>query len=200
MEKNPRLPSKKRDPVAFEAQKVKIEALEEKARAGEIELAYLDEAGFSCVHPNRNAWTTVGEQHLIPATRGNRVNVLGALMSSGYLESDVFYGGMTSSRLVDFIKEVANKYDKPITFILDNASFHKSKVIKEAEGYFKKSGITLEFLPPYSPELNRIEKLWHTMKHHWMEIKERTSQVLLKEITHILENFGFQFRFHFYGK
>ena len=83
MEKNPRLPSKKRDPVAFEAQKVKIEALEEKARAGEIELAYLDEAGFSCVHPNRNAWTTVGEQHLIPATRGNRVNVLGALMSSG---------------------------------------------------------------------------------------------------------------------
>ncbi|MEN9374560.1 MAG: hypothetical protein RIR79_2112, partial [Pseudomonadota bacterium] len=41
---------------------------------------------------------------------------------------------------------------------------------------------------------------WNTMKHHWMEIKERTSQVLLKEITHILENFGFQFRFHFYGK
>ena len=37
--------------------------LKEKARAGEIELAYLDEAGFSCVHPNRNAWTTVGEQH-----------------------------------------------------------------------------------------------------------------------------------------
>ena len=32
-------------------------------------------------------------------------------------------------------------------------------------------GLKLYFLPPYSPELNRIEKLWHKMKYTWMAFK-----------------------------
>jgi len=44
--------------------------------AGEMVLAYCDEAGFSQVHPNRSAWTPKGERHLIPAIRGKRLNVL----------------------------------------------------------------------------------------------------------------------------
>ncbi|WP_157648304.1 IS3 family transposase, partial [Burkholderia ubonensis] len=33
--------------------------------------------------------------------------------------------------------------------------------------------LTLYFLPPYSPELNRIEKLWHKMKYEWLAFKAR---------------------------
>ena len=132
--------SKKRDVAVFEQARLEIENLKRAAQAGEIEVAYLDEAGFSCIHPNRNAWTRKGQQHLIPAIRGQRLNVLAALMSSGYVEDCMFYGSMTGARLVSFIKEVAQKYDKPITLILDNASFHTSAVVKQANEEFEKWG------------------------------------------------------------
>ena len=47
-----------------------IETLRAQAAAGEIVLAYVDEAGFSQVHPNRSAWTPTGKRHLIEAKRG----------------------------------------------------------------------------------------------------------------------------------
>jgi len=44
---------------------------------------------------------------------------------------------------------------------LDNASFHKSKTTIEI---IKKSGCDVLFLPPYSPDLNPIEKFWAKFK------------------------------------
>lgn len=190
---------KKRDEMAFEQARIEIENLKQAAKLGEIEVAYLDEVGFSCIHPNRNAWTPKCQQHLIPAIRGKRLHVLAALMSSGYLEDDMFYGSMTSERLVNFIKEVAEKYEKPITFILDNASFHTSEVVKQAAKDFERLGVTLKFLPTYSPELNRIEKLWHTIKHHWMDVKCRTQKILEAEVSDIFQGFGSVYKFEFYG-
>jgi transposase len=157
----------------------------------------LDEAGFSCIHPNRHAWTKIGNQHLIPAIRGKRLNVLAALMSSGELEDFMFSGSMSSKIFIDFIKSVSEKHDKPIVFILDNASFHKSKEVQECAEEFKQKNITLKFLPPYSPELNRIEKFWHTVKHYWMDVKCRTFDELQKDLCDIFDNFGIKFNFSF---
>ena len=70
---------KKRDEQAFKQARQEIDGLLARAASGEIVVAYLDEAGFSCVHPNRRAWTKIGSQHLIPAIRGHRLNVLAAL-------------------------------------------------------------------------------------------------------------------------
>ena len=50
--------------------------LRKRAEAGEITLAYVDEAGFEQTPPNRSAWTPVGEQHCIEAGRGSRLNVV----------------------------------------------------------------------------------------------------------------------------
>ena len=41
---------------------------------------------------------------------------------------------------------------------------------------FADAGITLYYLPSYSPELSRIEPIWHTIKHH--EMTKRSYQVL----------------------
>ena len=69
--------------MAFERAKQEIAELRARAQADEIEVAYLDEAGFAQIHPNRSAWTPVGEQHCIEAIRGKRLNVVAALLSSG---------------------------------------------------------------------------------------------------------------------
>ncbi len=49
------------------------------------------------------------------------------------------------------------------TVILDNATFHKSKKIVE---FAKRVGADILYLPPYSPDFNKIE-------HHWFAIKNR---------------------------
>lgn len=45
--------------------------------------------------------------------------------------------------------------------IMDNASFHKSKKTRDL---IESVGCKLEFLPPYSPDLNPIEKFWANFK------------------------------------
>jgi transposase len=51
--------------------------------------------------------------------------------------------------------------------ILDNASFHK---LQELEDMAKDAGCYLVFLPPYSPDLNPIEKVWANFKSNLRRI------------------------------
>lgn len=53
---------------------------------------------------------------------------------------------------------------KWIILILDNASIHKTKKVKE---YCKKNHIKLVYLPAYSPEYNYIEKIWKMIKREF---------------------------------
>jgi transposase len=60
-----------------------------------------------------------------------------------------------------FIQELIKDFgDKKIILVLDGAGWHKSKDLLIPDN------ITLVFLPPYSPELNPIERLWLHIKHH----------------------------------
>ena len=160
-------------------------------------LAYVDEAGFAQAHPNRAAWTPVGERHLIEAGRGKRLNVMAAMLSSGELFSVKYWKTATSAVFVNFIELLKKGIEKPMTIILDNASIHKANAIQPALELLKKQGVTLYFLPPYSPELNRIERLWHLMKHTWMSVKCRKPQALEEDVGDILTNFGTKLKFQF---
>ena len=188
---------KSRNEAAFGQARIDIAALCERAEAGEIEVAYLDEVGFSTVHPNRSAWTPVGERHLIEARRGKRLNVLGALCSGGELFTARLWRCVNSDLFVGFLGLLKQRVTKPLTVILDNASFHKSKATKHVVEYLQKQGVHLYFLPAYSPELNRIERLWHKVKHTWMEVKHRTEEMLEADVAHILDNFGTKYKFAF---
>ena len=140
-----------------------------------MELAYLDEAGFSAVHPNRSAWTQRGQSHLIEAKRSKRLNVLGALLSNGEMLSAAYWETTTADVFVGLLGWLCQQVSKPLTVILDNSSIHKAKSIQPLIALLKTQGVTLHFLPPYSPELNRIERLWHEIKHTWMAVKCRTA-------------------------
>ncbi|MHB9291255.1 hypothetical protein Holit_00328 [Hollandina sp. SP2] len=50
-----------------------------------------------------------------------------------------------------------------MTVIMDNASFHRKKELKEIGS---KANVGLLFLPPYSPDFNPIEKDWSNMKRN----------------------------------
>lgn len=62
---------------------------------------------------------------------------------------------------MNFLEQVAKKYHrKKICYVQDNASYHKDKNVW---AWFKdhRSCIEVVNLPPYSPELNATEPLWH---------------------------------------
>jgi transposase len=49
--------------------------------------------------------------------------------------------------------------------VLDNLPIHKAKAISELAYRYKEA--RLRYLPPYSCNLNPIEKVWHLMKQSW---------------------------------
>ena len=58
-------------------------------------------------------------------------------------------------------KIAAQGLSGPITLVLDNARYQRNTVVKDLANEL---GITLLFLPSYSPNLNLIERLWKFVK------------------------------------
>ena len=52
--------------------------------------------------------------------------------------------------------------DTHAVVILDGAGWHRS------QGLVVPDNITLLPLPPYSPELNPVERIWHYLRSHWL--------------------------------
>jgi len=161
-------------------------------------LAYVDEAGFASQPPNRSAWTKKGDRHAITATRGKRLNVIGALLSSGKLFMTKAWKTMNGLWFFAFLMAMVDRIEKPLVVILDNASIHTAKKLEPYWELLKEKDMQFYFLPPYSPELNRIELLWYKMKYEWLPFKSYTPDELDQEIDNIHANFGSKYMLTFY--
>ena len=64
---------------------------------------------------------------------------------------------------IRFFKKIEEAYpDKQKVHVFcDNAPYYRNKAVKK---YLATAKIVLHFLPPYSPNLNPIERLWKWMK------------------------------------
>ena len=131
-----------------------------------------------------------GEVHAIPAIRGKRLNVLAALFADGSLFSTSYWQTTTAPLFGEFLQALVAHVNKPITLILDNASIHKAKVLEPVLEQLREKGLELYFLPAYSPELNRIEKLWHKMKHTLLAFKARDPETLKIDVGAVLRSMG----------
>lgn len=93
----------------------------------------------------------------------NRYNVLGAYSAKGSeLITITNTGYINSDTLVELLTVIHTRHaDTAITLVLDNARYQRcEKVMNKALEF----GIDLQFLPPYSPNLNLIERLWKFTK------------------------------------
>ena len=76
-----------------------------------------------------------------------------------YLRELGKFNGDTFFTYLKFLRKITARSSKKIVLLLDNASYHRSKVHKEWRDACSDK-FSLEFLPPYSPELSPIERLW----------------------------------------
>lgn len=65
---------------------------------------------------------------------------------------------------------------RPCVVVLDNAGIHVAREVRRAAEELKVQGLTLLYLPAYSPELNDVEAVLQVLKHH--EMPERSYSTL----------------------
>ena len=99
--------------------------------------------------------------------------------------------------LTSFLGLLMNNVGKPLTVILDNASFQKGKGVQPLLKVLAQKGLTLYFFPPYSPELNRIEKYWHKVKYELIEFKTQNKKTFEEDVRKLLDGFGKDYGMNF---
>jgi transposase len=124
-----------------------------------------DESHIRAYQALRAVWTLKGQQKKIP-TFGHhaQVTLFGTVdMQTGdmFCTSAEKYNAAT---FLDFLQQLLTRYtDKFVILILDNARIHHAKLVRPFLEQ-NRHRLFLLFLPPYSPELNPIEKMWRWLK------------------------------------
>lgn len=76
-----------------------------------------------------------------------------------YLRETGKFDGASFLAFVKHLWKTTSRSDKQAVVITDNARYHHAKMHKEWRGA-RSERMIFDFLPPYSPELNPIERLW----------------------------------------
>ncbi len=94
-----------------------------------------------------------------------RVNLIGAINLDNHHVESRNVDWVNAESIKEFLKQLiaANPNAKTIHLIWDNAGYHRSK---EILSFVSDTKIKLHYLPPYSPNLNPIERLWKIMHEH----------------------------------
>lgn len=120
-----------------------------------------DEASFRLVPVYKKVWFMTGQKPSgVFFWSNKKLIVFGALTSEHDFYYD-FYISQNSLTYLAFLSDFIETLDKnkKYVFVFDNASYHKTDVIRNF--LEKHSGnVKVEFLPPYSPELSPIETCW----------------------------------------
>jgi transposase len=139
-----------------------LEPLVEKAQHGNIELFFMDAAHFVLL-PFLGYLYSLATRFIKSWSGRKRFSVLGAINAVSkelIMVTEATY--VDSMTVCALLKELAIRYwDRHIVIVLDNARYQRCRlVLRTAESLH----IQLLFLPPYSPNLNLIERLWKFVK------------------------------------
>ena len=99
----------------------------------------------------------------ISGRKFKRVNIVAAKCADKIV-APMMYGGTTDSILFEawFERALLKSIPKQSVIVLDNATFHRKSRLRELS---EEADCFILFLPPYSPDLNPIERFWAWLKH-----------------------------------
>lgn len=139
-----------------------LEPLLKEATDGKIALFFVDAAHFVFAPFLGFLWCFA--RVFVKAAAGrSRHNVMGALNAVTHDIITITNNHyITAQTFCAFMHEIVRRYATiPITLILDNARYQKCELVRQTAANL---GISLVYLPPYSPNLNLIERLWKFVK------------------------------------
>ena len=149
---------------------------------------YIDESGINEYLYREKCWAKKGERIIgeVSGKKFKRINMIAGKCKKKIHALYTYEGNMNGSFFNIWLRECLLPEVGPgKVIVMDNASFHKNKdtkkIIADAE-------CKLIYLPPYSPDLNPIEKFWSWLKreiksiaHNFTCLYEMLKMALLKQ-------------------
>lgn len=117
-------------------------------------LISIDETSFYIKLNPLTAWSRHYERVHLPMQRilSKRYTVITAITSSNILHQEIHEQSINSTLFMSFIEKLP--FTNRTQVLLDNAAFHKSKIVLDA---LHKKSLSPVFTSPYSPEWNPVE-------------------------------------------
>ena len=165
----------------------------EEGKEGKRQMLFVDASHFVHSPFLGKVWCKTRVFIKSPSGR-KRHNVLGAFNAINHelirVENDDYVNAIT---VIELIKKIHSYYGgQKITLIMDNARYQRCAAVME---YARECDIELLFLPPYSPNLNLIERLWKFVKKNALNSIYYENFDLFKEgIDDCLKNLGTKFK------
>lgn len=155
-------------------------------------LIFLDESGANLGMSTDYARAEGGERAVMPKPfdKGKNISIIGAIALTGIVAMMYISSAVDTMIFKTFAEQLLIPKLKRGQFVIfDNVSFHKSQEIIDL---IEKTGAKVVFLPPYSPDLSPIEKMWSKMKEILKRKKPRNKSdfhdAILSAITSMNDN------------
>jgi len=148
---------------------------------------FLDESNAKTTMSRRHGRAPRGERVVdhVPAGQYHSTTILGGLRLDGTIAALVYEGGTTVEVMRAFAAGELQKVLRPKDIVvMDNLAAHKDGQVVAA---IEAAGAIACYLPPYSPDLNPIEKMWSKVKEILRAIKARTAEALIDAIAQALQ-------------
>jgi transposase len=149
-------------------------------------LIFLDESGVSTQMTRLYARCTGGARihEATPDGRWKILTILGAISTRGMIATMTIEAATDREIFLAYLDEVlCPKLRLGDVVVMDNLSSHKVQGVRER---IEAAGAKLLYLPPYSPDLNPIEKAWAKLKQLLRAAKARTKEALDQAIAELL--------------
>jgi transposase len=156
------LVARERDTAAVQARRAAF--LNAQAELDAQRLIFVDESGFRLGSPPRFGWAPRGKDSPGKSVEGNwkTITMIGAIALDGFRGFMTVNAGTSTDVFLAYVTQVlAPQLRAGDVVIMDNLAAHKSPPVLEA---IRAAGARPLYLPPYSPDLNPIEKTWGKLK------------------------------------
>ena len=150
-------------------------------------MKFLDETGINLALTPRYGRATPGVRVVdsVPQNYGENLSVLALLSLNGLSAPMSVNGAVDSAVFQAYVEHVLGPTLQPGDIVvMDNLAVHKVAGITEL---ITARGARIEYLPPYSPDLNPIEKCWAKLKTALRQAKARTREALEEALTRALQ-------------
>jgi transposase len=149
-----------------------LQLLEQQCSKGEIDLYYGDETRVSEEGYIPYGWQFRDENIGILSSKGKHINCFGMITRDNAFVHATTYEMIDAAFITEQLDRLSYQIKKHTVVVLDNAKVHGAKNIQAMQKVWARRKLFIFYLPPYSPHLNLIERLWKEMKARWLKPKD----------------------------
>lgn len=127
-------------------------------------LVFLDESGANLSMGRSHAWIARGHERIEPRPMnwGTNLTMIGAIRCDGWVTLTTMFQTANGERFSEWVRlRLAPKLRAGDIVIMDNARAHHDARVAPI---LRRCGVTVHYLPPYSPDFNPIEPAWSIVK------------------------------------